>query len=137
MLEVLVVLGATIGVVAFLIQVIFRWGTVQLTREIELRMRAAETIVNHDRLPEAWLRRDRESIAAMRRSGRSQIEIDQAGSKALAGSLKRIDDLIRFFESSPLVDSAESREVLLHGLREHRRRFAEQGWAAVFDTSGV
>jgi hypothetical protein len=135
MLEAMAVLALLVGVVIFLMQIMIRWGTTRLTQEVETRMRAAESIVNHNRLPEAWLRRDRERIAAIRRSGKDQEEIDRVGRKAVASSLRQIDGLIKFFETSPVLDSAESRETLLSSLREKRTLWAAERWQNLVDAT--
>ena len=133
MLEVIALLAVLVGIVSFLIHIMLRWGSFRLTGEIESRMRAAESIVNRDQLPDEWLKPYRKRIAALRERGKDQDEIEQVGRTALAGSLRQIDGLIKFFESSSLVDSAESRETLLGSLREKKMRWAAASWQSVLD----
>ena len=45
--------------------------------------------------------------------------------------MRRLNELIRFYEHTNLVDSAETRRVLLASLREQRARWETLDWAAI------
>jgi hypothetical protein len=117
MLEVFLALALLIAATIFLTQLIFRVGTKKLITQLESRMRACEQIANQKAIPDDWLR------PLQGRAG------DPATAKKQC--LRRLDDLIRFYEHTNLVDSAETRRVLLASLREQRARWETLDWAAL------
>jgi hypothetical protein len=89
--------------------------------KIEGQFRAAEAIVSHHRIPEAWLKRSRI------RPGASPRAEDRA--KALY--LKKLDAMIGYFCSCPFVNGEESREVLLEELGAVRNAWEGCTWAGL------
>ena len=128
MLLAIVGVGVVLGLVTFGMYAVMRWGVGIATQELVSRLRAGESIVNDERVPEAWVAPYRTRIAAMRKAGKSQDDIDRVGLKALDYCLRQIDDLIRFYEKANVVDTADTRDVLLEALRDARERWRKQGW---------
>lgn len=123
MLEVFLALLLLIAVTIFLTQLIFRLGTRKLMAQLESRMRACEQIANQELIPDEWLRPYRQ------RSGDPS-----AAARAKKQCTRKLNELIRFYEHTNLVDSAETRRVLLAALREQRARWETLDWAALLTT---
>jgi len=117
MLEVFLALLLLIAATIFLTQLIFRLGTKKLINQLEARMRACEQIANQKTIPDDWLHPYR------------QRADDPATAKKQC--IRRLNELIRFYEHTNLVDSAETRRVLLASLREQRARWETLDWAAM------
>lgn len=130
-MEVFLALALLIAATIFLTQLIFRVGTRKLVDQLEARVRACEQIANGKTVPDAWLRPYRERAAAGRRSGGHADALGRAAAQAQKRCTRQLDDLIRFYEHTNLVDSAETRRVLLALLREQRTRWGTLDWAAV------
>lgn len=135
-MEVFLALALLIAATIFLTQLIFRVGTRKLVDQLEARVRACEQIANGKTVPDAWLRPYRERAAA-RRSGGQADALGRAAAQAQKRCTRQLDDLIRFYEHTNLVDSAETRRVLLASLREQRTRWGTLDWAAVLDVEPV
>ena len=110
-------LGLAIGLATFLFMLIARYATRLIAGAVEGRMRAAETIVNAGRIPEAWI--------APYQKKRNTLQADpdalaQLGRQARADCLKKLDDLLHFFENDRITDSMESRLVLQKALQQAR-----------------
>lgn len=84
----------------------FRLMLVAMTRAIERRHRAMETILESRRPPDAWL-------------------AGQSPEKAKRRSLRRLDRLIDYARHSRLVESDETRRILLGQLGEIREEWSE------------
>ena len=122
MLEVFLLLVLLIAVTIFLTQLIFRMGTKKLMAQLEARMRACEQIANQKVIPEDWLRPYRQ---------RARDPAEAAAAKKQC--MRRLNELIRFYEHTNLVDSAETRRVLLASLREQRARWETFDSAAILE----
>ncbi len=131
MLEIFLFLMLLIAVTIFLTQLIFRQGTKKLMDQLESRMRACEQIANRKTIPDDWLRPFRQRAATLRQSGGDETSLSKAAGQAKCKCLSQLGDLIRFYEHTNLVDSAETRQVLLASLREQRVRWETLDWAAV------
>ena len=87
------------------------------------QFRAAETIVD-GHIPDQWVAQINRRIAW--EGGLPLFRRDVSGTELL---LSKIDKLVRFYESSPFYENAETRELLLAQLRETRERWAKMTWA--------
>ncbi len=122
-----------IGLFLYLTMMLVRWMTVRFSQGVEANVRAAESIVNDERVPEAWTAPYRQQIEALRRSVGSEAEIERAGRRGHKDCLRQLDRLVQYFEKSSLVDSTESRHVLLSGLQRQRARWVAGGWQYVIE----
>lgn len=116
------------GLFLYLTMMLVRWMTVRFSQGVEANVRAAESIVNDERVPEAWTAPYRQQIETLRRSVGSEAEIERAGRRGYKDCLRQLDRLVQYFEKSNLVDSTESRHVLLTGLQRQRERWVSGGW---------
>ena len=125
---------AGVGLFVYLMITLVRRLTVRFSQGVEANVRAAEAIVNDESVPEAWAAPHRQQIEALRRSVGSEAEIERAGRRGHKDCLRQLDRLVQFFEKSNLLDSAESRHVLLKGLQRQRERWVAGGWQYVIET---
>lgn len=121
------------GLFLYLTMMFVRWMTVRFSQGVEANVRAAESIVNDERVPEAWAAPYRQQIETLRRSVGSEAEIERAGRRGHRDCLRQLDQLAHYFEKSDLVDSAESRHVLLKGLQRQRELWVAGGWQYVLE----
>lgn len=133
MLEVFLALLLLIAATIFLTQLIFRLGTKKLMDQLEARLRACELIASQKTIPEDWLQPFRQRAAALRQSSGEATSLAKTAAQARGRCLRQLGDLIRFYEHTNLVDSAETRQVLLATLREQRTRWETLDWAALLD----
>ena len=133
MLEVFLALLLLIAATIFLTQLIFRLGTKKLMEQLEARMRACELIANHKRVPDDWLRPFRERAETLRRAGSDAGALAKIEAQAKKRCARQLDELIRFYEHTNLVDSAETRRALLASLREQRARWETLDWVAILE----
>ena len=124
---------AGVGLFVYLMITLVRRLTVRFSQGVEANVRAAEAIVNDERVPDAWAAPHRQQIETLRRSVGSEAEIERAGRRGLKDCLRQLDRLVQFFEKSNLLDSAESRHVLLTGLQRQRERWVAGGWQYVIE----
>lgn len=121
------------GLFLYLMMMLVRRLTVRFSQGVEANVRAAESIVNDERVPEAWAAPYRQQIESLRRAVGSEAEIERAGRRGHQDCLRQLDRLVQYFEKSNLVDSAESRHVLLTGLQRQRERWVSGGWQYVIE----
>ena len=124
---------AGVGLFVYLMITLVRRLTVRFSQGVEANVRAAEAIVNDESVPEAWAAPHRQQIEALRRTVGSEAEIERAGRRGHKDCLHRLDQLAQYFEKSDLVDSAESRHVLLKGLQRQRAIWVAGGWQYVIE----
>ena len=124
---------AGIGLFVYLMITLVRRLTIRFSQGVEANVRAAEAIVNDERVPEAWAAPYRRQIETLRRTVGAEAEIERAGRRGHKDCLRRLDQLAHYFEKSALVDSAESRHVLLKGLQRQRARWVAGGWQYVLE----
>lgn len=130
-MEVYLALVLLIAATVFLTQLIFRWGMHKLIAQLDARVRACEQIANYQQIPEAWLQPFRERAALLHRAGNDADAQAKLGALAKKRCLRQLDELIRFYEHTNLVDSAETRRTLLATLREQRARWETLDWVAL------
>jgi hypothetical protein len=131
MLQVILGLALVVGIVAVGMQLAVRWAGKQLTGDLVARLRAGETVVNDEQLPESWLAPYRARITGLRSSGKGESEIAAVGLAAHKHCLSELDKLIRFYEKTNLADSPDTKENLLLAMREQRARWAASSWQAL------
>ncbi len=124
---------AGVGLFVYLTITLVRRLVIRFSQGVEANVRAAESIVNDERVPEAWAAPYRQQIETLRRTVGSEAEIERAGRRGHKDCLRQLDRLVQYFEKSNLVDSTESRHVLLTGLQRQRARWVSGGWQYVIE----
>ena len=122
-----------VGLFIYFMITLVRQLVIRYSQGVEAKVRAAESIVNDERVPAAWTAPHRQRIEALRQVVGSEDEIERAARRGHQDCLRRLDRLVQFFEKSDLVDSAESRHVLLTGLQRQRERWVAGGWQSVIE----
>jgi hypothetical protein len=119
------ILTSALSIVAiFAIIVIFLSVYMRRVADVALteQFRAAESIVS-GHIPDRWV------VQINRRLTVNKLmPIFQHNRSGTELALRRIDKLIRFFESSPFFESEEARELLLSQLQETRKRWSNMTW---------
>ena len=131
MIEMLVVLVVIIGLVTFSVALAIRWAVRQIAHQVERRFHHADTLVNDGKIPEEWLAPYRAEAKRLHIRGAAQADVRHVAHKAQTASLRNIDTLISFFESSPFVDNPGSRALLLEELQAQRQRWLQAEWEAL------
>ena len=122
-----------VGLFIYFMITLVRQLVIRYSKGVEANVRAAESIVNDERVPAAWTAPYLKRIETLRRTVGSEAEIEQAARRGHQDCLRRLDRLVQYFEKSNLVDSAESRHVLLTGLQRQRERWVAGGWQSVIE----
>jgi len=100
----------TIGIVAFLFRLSLRFASYLTKRMVESRFRAAEVLLKENKLPDGWMRR---AVGAEGVPGTLSASEEERARRML---LKLLDGLTRYFETSPLFDTRETRELMVSKL---------------------
>ncbi len=124
----LVVFAAAVTLALYLAS---RWASALFTKELTGYLSAGESIVNHERIPDAWLLSYRKRSAAMRQAGKSERKIEAVGLSAQTHCLHEFDKLIHFFERNNLTDGDETRADVLTALRTQRDLCERASWQAL------
>jgi hypothetical protein len=108
------------------------WLTRQVTdRAVGRTHRWIEEIMNSGEPPQAWARRA--AWPTLTRDSRERSGLE----KAKASYLRRLDGLIAYAETSPLMGDEETKEVVLQRLDEIYDDWAERNPAAFRPTDGA
>ena len=111
----LTVLGLTMG------------SSVLARRLIGQRHRDLEFIVESGDVPSGWRESYERKIARLQRDPRNADRVALLREEAKRGYLKRIDSLIHYVEASELVDTDETRQILLDKLSAAREAWERGG----------
>ena len=122
-----------VGLFIYFMITLVRRLVIRYSQGVEANVRAAESIVNDERVPAAWTAPYCQRIETLRQVVGSEDEMERAARRGHQDCLRRLDRLVQFFEKSNLVDSAESRHVLLKGLQRQRERWVAGGWQSVVE----
>lgn len=93
--------------------------------------KAAETIINTERPPRQWTDKLNRRITSIRKTAGNSEKVLRRERRAKDTLLKRIDQLIGCFETSPFVHDKETQQLLLSKLREARRLWEEKDWEEI------
>ena len=132
-MQFLVLFAVVVAVVTVGMYLAGNWAERLFSRGLVANLKAGETIVEENRLPDAWIRPYRKKIDGMRRAGKKQQDIDKVGRQAQKDWFKKMDDLIVFFQKTNLTDSPDTKEQLLSTLSERRQQWAGMGWEVLLE----
>ncbi len=127
----LVVLIIVVALMTFSISLILRWAFRQVSYQVERRFRHADTLVNDGIIPPEWLQRYQAEVERLRSKGASAQDMARVMDQAQSDCLRKIDTLIQFFEKSPFVDNAGTRELLLKELNTQRQNWSRTEWESL------
>ncbi len=92
-------------------------------RQIGEKHKAAEEIVNEGKVPRGWIKDLEKKFLKYNTPKRQYM--------AKKEILKRLDNLIEYFKSTPLVKDKETRDILLDRLRKTRTSWEEKEWEEI------
>ncbi len=105
-----------------------RWASGRLHGMLVARMQAGESIVNNAEIPASWIAPHRKRIERMRAAGRSDNDIQREALAAQKDCIRRLDDLITFFDQRRVTASPEAQHTLMSALRRERARWVNATW---------
>ncbi len=100
----------------------------RLEETVRENLAAMNEIVEHDRLPEAWLHTYRQQMGALIAAGAADNEKARLERRARRYALRRLDALLRFMERRATFDGPESATFVLQALDAARRCWASADW---------
>ena len=86
----------------------------------------AETIINTGKPPPAWIHPLEKKIAKSKENSRGPGKILKLEKKTKNTCLDKLDRLVKYFKTSPLVKDEETRKILLDKLLKVRQRWKER-----------
>jgi hypothetical protein len=130
--EILVLFAVVVAVVTISMYLAGEWAGRLFSGGLVANLRAGETIVEENRVPDAWIARYRKKADDMRRAGKPNEDVNKVKQQARERCLKHMDKLILFFEKTNVTDSDETKEQLLWSLRQRRATWAGTSWEIFF-----
>jgi hypothetical protein len=109
-----------------------RWASLLFTRDLTSYLSAGESVVNYQRIPDAWLRSYRTRVSTMRAAGEDEHTVEAVGLAAQKHCLAEFDRLINFFERNNLTDGDETRDEVIATLHAQRERWERASWQELF-----
>ena len=100
----------TIGIVIFIFRLALRFASYLAKRMVERRFRTAEVLLKEKKLPDGWARK---AVGTERTPATMAPPQEERARRIL---LKLLDDLTRYFETSPLFDTKETRDLMVRKL---------------------
>ena len=100
-----------------------------LGKTVHDRHKSAESILEDGHVPSWWYR---EVLVSRLRPGASVDPKDpEFRTRARRRFLKRLDGLLKYFDTAPVFESEEARRMLVRDLRAARERWATAPWADI------
>jgi len=130
MLDIAFWLIAAIAVTIFLIRLFARGAMHWSGQLVASRFRAAEHIVEKGTAPEEWVGLYRRKIEAIRLAEGDGDRVERVILRARRRCTRKLDELIRFFQGTPFVDTPGARHLLVRRLQDQRGRLETEDWRA-------
>lgn len=113
----LIVVSSVLFLVAVVLLVLgISWGTRRLADQlVGERHRAIQALLETEEVPESWRAPYERRIARLRRRGR-EASAARLQREAQERHRQKLDELIRYARTSPLVETEETRKMLLDKL---------------------
>ena len=121
----LIFLGFIVGFVLLLRVAVILMGRIT-GRCIGEKHKEAETIIKTGKPPKNWTYHAEKKIAKLKETSRTPNRILKIEKKAKNTCLEKLDHLIKYFKTSPLVKDEETRTILLDELAKVRQRWREK-----------
>ncbi len=119
-------------IVLLVIKLTMGWAARVVSRNVEMKMRAAEKLVNFHTTPDEWLAVHHAKLDQLHARGAGEQQLAQAIKAARRDCLQRVDELISYFGQGAFLDSPQTRDTLVHALQSERCRLENQDWQALF-----
>jgi len=95
--------------------------------------KAAEVIVNTGKIPDEWSDKLKKRISSVSKTQGSSKKILGMEKRAKTNVLKKVDHLIDYFKTSPLVEDKETKKILLSELQKTRHLWEEKDWEEIIN----
>jgi len=95
--------------------------------------RAADAIVNTGKVPMEWSDKLKKRIFLLSKTQGSSKKIFGIEKRAKTTVLKKVDHLIDYFKTSPLVEDKETKKILLSELQKARHLWEEKDWKEIIN----
>jgi hypothetical protein len=128
MIETLLWLILAITLTIFLIRLLARGAMRWSSQLVRSRFRAAEHIIEEETAPEEWIAPYRRRIGEMRLGRQDKSRAAQVAQRARRRCTRKLDGLVKFFESTPFVDTPGARHLVVRRLQNQRRRLIGEEW---------
>jgi len=128
MLDIALGLIAAIAVTIFVIRLFARGAMHWSGQLVASRFRAAEHIVEKGTAPEEWVVPYRRKIEAIRLAKGDGDRVERVMLRARRRCARRLDELTRFFQGTPFVDTPGARHQLVRRLQDQRDRLEAEDW---------
>jgi hypothetical protein len=133
-IPILLVLAITLGLVIFLLTYTLNRIAGLITGHFNAQFRAAEEIINQDRVPLDWIKKYQDKIDQLERKGGTGTEIDRFGRRAKKDLIKRVKALRKFLDTGKYYDSLMTKERVLEELHEREERWSASPWQDLLAT---
>lgn len=100
-------------------------------RYVNEKHRAAEAIVNTEKVPKLWSDELEKRISSVDEYSGQSKKILRMKKQAKAVVLKKMNHLIDHFKGSPLIQDKETRKTLLDKLLRARKLWEEKNWEEI------
>ncbi len=95
--------------------------------------RTADAIVNTGKVPKEWGDKLKKRISSVSKTQGRPKKILGMEKRAKTNVLKKVDHLIDYFKTSPLVQDKETKEILLSELQKARHLWEEKDWEEIIN----
>jgi hypothetical protein len=103
------------------------WGlNVAMARMVGDKHHVLQVLVETGQVPPEWSRPFQRKISRLTRSHDSSAQLAELQERARRDYLKRLDRLVAYVQTSPYVDSEETRDLLLEKLADIRVGWQEK-----------
>ena len=125
----MLLLGISLWLVFTILTIIIfiRWNVDKFGSHIEANHRAAEAIVNHDRVPAAWLQPFNDQLSETSDQETPSRLKETVGQQILDHCVEKLDALIRYFEKSRFAADDDARSILLESLTIRKSEWMNGG----------
>ena len=128
MLEIILLMLIPFVLALLMIKWFTDWGARTVTRDFEAKIRAAESLINEQRVPDEWLDPYRDRLTALQRRNASQQQQEQLIASARKTCLQRITQLIEVFKRGAFVGNQRTSDELVTALQAQRKRLENEDW---------
>lgn len=125
----MLLLGISIWLVFTILTIILliRWNVDKFGSRVAANHRAAEAIINHDRVPAAWLQPFHDQLSETSNQATPSRLKETVGQQILDHCVEKLDTLIRYFEKCRFAADEEARSILLESLTSRKSEWMNGG----------
>jgi hypothetical protein len=138
MLPLILAFSALILFITLMTYLVGRWVSRYVQQIITARIRAIDQIVNQERIPESWIRRQRRRVRRLQTSGADEGRINRLKLRARERAQERLDDLMKYVRETGIADTPETKRMVLQELEQTAKRWRDDEiWIELMDKEPV